>query len=223
MRYPPTVLLFCTCNTVLQLQLLYICGSEICYSLLSNKLHIREPIMIFYGCIWNENLILEKNISGCQQFLLLYARPVGVLLFVFGSWQHTVKKLTNTENAKAPVDPWFLACPWTLVTAKQTWAAYLMRVPLSRQLTWWESSCHGLPWLLTSRIAPSHHGDHAKKSLARWARRFARKQNWIILKFWKWSFKIQTGTRSRLLININQTVPSNVKGATTAPWQHWVT
>ena len=39
--YCSTVLLFCSCNTVLQLQLLFICGSEIFYSLLSYKLHIR--------------------------------------------------------------------------------------------------------------------------------------------------------------------------------------
>ena len=37
---------------------------------------------------------------------------------------------------------------------QQTWAAYLMRVPLSRPT---------VTVLLTSRIAQSHHGDHAKK------------------------------------------------------------
>ena len=31
-----------------------------------------------------ENPILEKHI--CQQFLLLYAHSIGVLLFVFCSW-----------------------------------------------------------------------------------------------------------------------------------------
>ena len=177
---------------------------------------------MFYGCIWNDNPILGKYI--CQQFLLLYARPISVLLFVFCCWQHTLWKIDEhwkREEKKAPIGQWFL--DRTLNAAPppchgKNWAA------------WWEAPCYGLPWLLSSRIALSHHSDHAKKlraSLnARWARRFARKQylnHPQLLNLIEQVFKIQMWTRSRLLININQTVASFVKGATTASWRCCVT
>ena len=66
------------------------------------------------------------------------------------------------------------------------------------------SPCHGLPWQLSSRIAPRQSpSHHAKKSLARWASRFARKQHLNhpqVINFTEQVFKIQIGTRSRLLI-----------------------
>ena len=176
-------------------------------SLLSYKLHIREAM--FYVCIWNMNPILEKNIF--QQFLLLYVRPIGVLLFIFSRWQHISWK--NNEHWKRE------SSGWTVISGQDPErSSCLSRQNKPGLQTPWELPCHGLQWLLTSsqEIACEVSLQICKKTISESSSSLDRV-----------SFQdpdgVSLGTRSRLLIIINQMVASVVKGATTASWHYWVT